>query len=234
MERLARARRHLAICTAVTAVVAVGPGVALAEHAGPHRGRGGGRQEHSRPGLTVEGRALSQANNEVWAMDIRGRSGAQPADAGGFVRFGHRTPDGASDGFTGQIRCLSKDSVGVIQLTGTVQRSGSRPAAGSGQDEPAPPGGQNPGADPGQLLDALTGAFGGGHHHHGHHGGTQGESGQLDGKDFAFTIDVPGDPQRFSLAKLGGPGTLSACSAGASDLKPVTRGGFRSTETQGS
>ena len=239
MERLAPARRHLAICTAVTAVVAVGPGVALADHAGPHRGPGGGRQEHSGPGLTVEGRALSQANNEVWAMDIRGRSGAQPADASGFVRFGHRTPDGASDGFMGQIRCLSKDGAGVIQLTGTVQRSVSRPArSGQGQPgEPGPPGGQNPGTEPGQLLDALTGAFGGGHGghgDHGHHGGTQGQSGQLEGKDFAFTIDVPGDPQRFSLAKLGGPGTLSACSAGASDLKPVTRGGFRSTETQGS
>jgi hypothetical protein len=233
MERLARAKRHMAMCTAVTAVVALGPGVALAEPAAPQRGWGGSRQGgQSGPGLTVEGRALSQAGDEVWTMDIRGRSGAQAADAGGFVRFGHRAPDGASDGLSGQIHCLSKDDAGVIQVTGTVQRSGSRPAEG-GQDQPDEPGQPGQPSDPGQLLDAVTGALGGDHRHHGHDDGTQGESGPLDGKDFAFTIDVPGDPQRFSLPKLGDAGTLSACSAGASDLKPVTRGGFRSTETQG-
>ena len=56
--------------------------------------------------------------------------------------------------------------------------------------------------------------------------------GELAGKDFAFTIDVPGNPQRFSVPQLGNAGTLSACSAGGATV-PVTRGGFRSTETQG-
>jgi hypothetical protein len=228
MERLGRAKRQLAIWTAVTTAVVVAPGVALAGKNDPDRGWGGHRGGEGGPGLTVEGKAVSQAANEAWVLGIRGRSGAQASEAGGYVRFGHRAPDGASDGLMGRIRCLSKDGAGVIQVTGTVERSGSRPApSGSGAPAPGQPGGQNPGADPSQLLGQLAGSVGSG----GDHG--PGQAGALDGKDFAFTIDVPGNPQRFSLPKTGDPGTLSACSAGANQLVPVTRGGFRSTESQG-
>jgi len=50
--------------------------------------------------------------------------------------------------------------------------------------------------------------------------------GELAGKDFAFTIDVPGKPQHFSAPKIADKGTLAACSGGGTPVE-VTRGGFR-------
>jgi len=59
---------------------------------------------------------------------------------------------------------------------------------------------------------------------HGKRGG-----GELAGKDFAFTIDVPGKPQKFSKPTIGDKGTLAACSSGG-DTVDVTRGQFRTHE----
>ena len=60
-------------------------------------------------------------------------------------------------------------------------------------------------------------------HDHGKGGG------ELAGKDFAFTIDVPGKPQHFSQPKIGDKGTLAACSGGGAPVE-VTRGGFRTRD----
>ena len=49
------------------------------------------------------------------------------------------------------------------------------------------------------------------------------------GKDFAFTIDVPGKPQKFSKPTIGDKGTLAACSGGGDSVE-VTRGEFRTRE----
>ncbi len=46
------------------------------------------------------------------------------------------------------------------------------------------------------------------------------------GKDFAVTVDADGSPQRFSDLRLGDPGTIAACSGGAPEFHPVTRGGY--------
>jgi len=53
--------------------------------------------------------------------------------------------------------------------------------------------------------------------------------GELAGKDFAFTIDVPGKPQHFSQPTIGDKGTLAACSGGGAPVE-VTRGHFRTRE----
>jgi hypothetical protein len=53
--------------------------------------------------------------------------------------------------------------------------------------------------------------------------------GELAGKDFAFTIDVPGKPQKFSTPTIGEKGTLAACSGGGTPVE-VTRGKFRAHE----
>ena len=60
-------------------------------------------------------------------------------------------------------------------------------------------------------------------HDHGKGGG------ELAGKDFAFTIDVPGKPQHFSQPKIADKGTLAACSGGGNPVE-VTRGGFRTRD----
>ena len=167
-------------------------------------------------------------------MDIRGRTDKEPSDAKGFVRFGHRGPNG-SDGLMGEIKCLSRDSAGIIQLTGTVQRSASRPNRGGG-DAPRPGTEAQPNDEPQQMLDDLMapepepaqGDYKPGDDKNRPRRG----KGEMTGQDFAFTIDVPGNPQRFSVPQLGKAGTLSACSSGGATV-PVTRGGFRSTETQG-
>jgi hypothetical protein len=60
-------------------------------------------------------------------------------------------------------------------------------------------------------------------HDHGKGGG------ELAGKAFAFTIDVPGKPQHFSQPTIGDKGTLAACSGGGAPVE-VTRGRFRTRE----
>jgi hypothetical protein len=233
--KLGGATRQMAIWTAVVAAAAVGSGTAIAAKSNPERSGPDRRHGRGAPALTVEGRAVSRGDNEVWAMAVRGHSEKDPSDAGGVVRFGHRGPNG-SDGLTGQIKCLSVDSAGVVQLSGTVERSATRQPRNGGN---APKPGVQPPADDegGQLLDDILGVDpqadtpAESRPGDGRDGPRRGR-GELAGKDFAFTIDVAGNPQRFSVPRLGDAGTLSACSAGGETV-PVTRGGFRSTETQG-
>jgi hypothetical protein len=54
----------------------------------------------------------------------------------------------------------------------------------------------------------------------------------LAGKDFAFTIDVPAKPQKFSQPTIGDKGTLAACSGGGAPVE-VTRGGFKTRDGAG-
>ena len=53
--------------------------------------------------------------------------------------------------------------------------------------------------------------------------------GELAGKDFAFTIDVPSKPQKFSQPTIGEKGSLAACSGGGAPVE-VTRGGFKTRD----
>jgi len=243
--KLGGATRQIAIWTAIVAAVAVVPGTATADKSSPddHFGHDG-RHGRGAPALAVKGRAMSKGEKEAWAMDVRGRTDKAASDASGVVRFAHRGPNG-SDGLMGEIKCISRDSAGVIQLTGTVKRSASRPNRG-GDKAPKLGTEAQPNDDPQTMLDDLT-AFeaepgqadpkpadpkpGDGKPGDDRKGLKRG-GGELAGQDFAFTIDVPGNPQRFSVPQLGKAGTLSACSAGGTTV-PVTRGGFRSTETQG-
>src|SRR6185436_11975832 len=75
--------------------------------------------------LSVAGRAVSKGDKDSYGLQIRGRSGEKPTDAGGLVRFAHRA-EGQMDGIVGEISCLSKDSAGVVTATGTIKRSGQR------------------------------------------------------------------------------------------------------------
>jgi hypothetical protein len=241
-------KRQLVIWGAIVATTAVLPGLALAENASPDQGGGrhgrGHRDGDSK--LAVAGRAMSKGDSDAYGLQIRGRSGEKPTDAGGMVRFAQRTAAG-SEGLVGEITCLSKDEAGIVSVSGTVKRSGKHASKGDkdkkpgetaaltddvapwdaeesaelAADEPAPPGAPSA---PGMPSAPEPGKKGPGKDHdHSQH------RGELAGKDFAFTIDVPGKPQHFSRPTIGDKGTLAACSGGGAPVE-VTRGSFRTRE----
>jgi len=261
-------KRQLVIWGAIAATTAVLPGLALADKASPDFGHHRGPRQRDTK-LAVAGRALSRGEHDAYGMEIRGRSGDKPTDAGGMVRFGHRG-DKAGEGLVGQISCLSEDKAGVVVATGTIKRGGTRagkggngkglkPGAGtaavsdddgtamldelapwdaddtadlaSADDsadpadavaaDPAPP--SLPGAPSAPNMPTPPNQDPNKRHDHNKRGG------ELAGKDFAFTIDVPGTPQHFSQPKIADKGTLAACSGGGALLE-VTRGGFRTRD----
>jgi hypothetical protein len=257
-------KRQLLIWGAIATTTAVLPGLALADNVSPDHGGGRhGRGDHGRghdenTKLAVAGRAVSRGTTDSYGLQIKGRSGEQPTDAGGMIRFAHKG-DKAMEGLVGEISCLSKDSAGIVSVTGTIKRSGKREGKGDNKmpglqtaatdddgtallDELAPwdadeaaevaaadptvPGAPAapslPGQDPNKDKDPNKKGPG-----KGERGKRSG--GELAGKDFAFTIDVPGKPQKFSKPTIGDKGTLAACSAGG-DSVDVTRGGFKTRD----
>jgi hypothetical protein len=262
-------KRQFLIWGAIATTTAVLPGLALADNVSPERGGGRhGRGDHGRgqrdddAKLAVAGRAMSRGTTDSYGLQIRGRSGDQPSDAGGMVRFAHKG-DKVMEGLVGEITCLSKDSAGIVSVTGTITRSGKRdtkegkgdkkapqmpgaPGAPSAPNVPAPTAADDDGT---ALLDELApwdadeGAELAEPVRHGRDGkgerggkgkGERGRKGggELAGKDFAFTIDVPGKPQKFSKPTIGDKGTLAACSGGGDSVE-VTRGRFRTREADG-
>jgi hypothetical protein len=228
MERT-KVTRRATRWSAVALAALIGPGIALADQVSPEFGGRGGHRHG--PGLSLQGRALAQTGEHQGSgIAVRASSGKE-GEARGIVRFGTQTADNVT-GFQGYVRCLSRDAAGVVQLTGTIQRSGSQERRQPDADSAQP----SDSADPTAFLDELLGPDQGAGSDEGdgkddrRFGGGRGE---LAGKDFAITIDVPGDPQRFTAAKVGDAGTLAACSAGDGAGLAVTRGGFRTTITEG-
>ncbi len=262
---MGQVKRQLVIWGAIVATTAVLPGLALADNASPDFGghHGGQHGQHGESKLAVAGRALGKAEKNSYGMQIRGRSGDKPTDASGMVRFAHRG-ETQSDGLVGEITCLSKDSAGVVSVTGTINRSATRANKGDQKapgtataamsdddgtalldelapleadetaqfadddselaaDNPAPP--ALPGAPSAPSMPAPPGQDKDPNHRHDHGKG----GGELAGKAFAFTIDVPGEPQHFSQPTIGDKGTLAACSGGGAPVE-VTRGHFRTRE----
>lgn len=246
-------RRQLVMWGAIATTTAVLPGLALADMASPEHGGGRhGRYSRDDAKLSVAGRAFSKGEKDSYGLQIRGRSGEKPTEAGGLVRFGHRA-EGQMDGLVGEITCLSKDSAGVVTATGTIKRSGQRakgdkkgpgaaalPTSMSDDDafldeivpwdadeaaevaeveaaDPTVPGMPTAPSDPNKDKRGERGERG------------RRSSGELAGKDFAFTIDIPGKPQKFSTPTIGEKGTLAACSGGGTPVE-VTRGRFRAHE----
>ncbi len=264
-------RRQLLMWGAIATTTAVLPGLAFAEnvspdHGGGRHGRGdrhGGGDRRGDAKLSVAGRAVSKGTTDSYGLQIRGRSGEKPTDAGGMIRFAHRAGD-QMDGIVGEITCLSKDEAGVFTATGTIKRSGKRAkgdkkgpgmttAATSESDDafldeivpwdddeaaeiaeieaadPTVPGAPSapgaPGQDPNKdKKDPDKDKKGPDKDQKGRRGG-----GELAGKDFAFTINVPAKPQTFSVPTIADKGTLTACSGGGNPVE-VTRGGFRTRD----
>lgn len=227
-------KRQLVIWGAIAAMTAVLPGLAIAENVSPDH-KGGRHERDDRRGdakLSVTGRAISRGATDSYGLQIRGRSGEQPTDAGGRVRFGHKG-QGVMEGLVGEITCLSKDEAGVVKVTGTITRSGKR----TKDDKASLP----TVGDDGAFLDAIVPWDDAELSEPARHGrgdrdrrGRWGDrdrrgGGELAGKDFAFTIDVPAKPQKFSQPTIGDKGTLAACSGGGDPVE-VTRGEFRTRE----
>ena len=252
-------KRQLVMWGAIATTTAVLPGLALADNVSPDHGGGrhGRGHRHEDAKLSVAGRAMSRGDKDTYGLQIRGRSGEKPTDAGGLVRFGHKA-DSVMEGLVGEITCLSKDQAGVVSATGTIKRSGKRTksdkmAPGTASDvamsddafldeivpwdadeaaevaeleaeDPTVPGAPAAPGLPAAPQDPGKDKKGPGKGERGRRGG-----GELAGKDFAFTIDVPGKPQKFSTPTIGDKGTLAACSGGGNPVE-VTRGGFKTRE----
>lgn len=250
-------KRQLVMWGAIATTTAVLPGLALADMVSPEQG-GGGHGRGDRHGrdhrnddakLSVAGRAISKGTTDSYGLQIRGRSGDQPTDASGMVRFAHRGQD-VMEGLVGEITCLSKDSAGTVSVSGTIVRSGKRDKAGDKKDgdkkEPGAPGAPSlPTAaddDGTALLDELAawdetelsepvhGRDGKGDRRGRRGDRERRNGGELAGKDFALTIGVAGKPQKFSQPTVADKGTLAACSGGGTPTAEVTRGGFKVRE----
>src|SRR5687768_536090 len=150
-------KRQLVIWSAIAATTAVLPGLALGDTVSPdHRGGRHGRGDERRGDakLSVAGRAVSRGTTDSYGLQIRGRSGDQPTDAGGMIRFGHKG-DNVMEGLVGEITCLSKDPAGIVAVTGTIKRSGKREGKGDKGDKNAP---EMPGAPSAPKVPAPTAA----------------------------------------------------------------------------
>jgi hypothetical protein len=274
-------KRQLVMWAAIATTAALLPGLALADNASPDFGGHHGRDHrHGNTKLAIRGRALSRGEHDAYGMQIRGRSGDKPTDAGGMVRFAHRG-DTMAEGLVGRISCLSEDQAGVVTVTGTIKRGGTRASKGDKGKRLKPGQGLQPGSGTATMTDddgtamldelapwddsdtadlgaaddsavnsndgdtvaadpkppALPGAPSAPNmpappdkDPNKKHDGKRG--GELAGKDFAFTIDVAGNPQHFSQPKIGDKGTLAACSGGGAPVA-VTRGGFRTRDANG-
>ena len=159
-------KRQLLFWGAIATTTAVLPGFALAENVSPNHGGGKhGRGDHGRgqrdgdAKLSVAGRAFSKGTTDSYGLQIRGRSGDQPTDAGGMIRFGHKG-DKVMEGLVGEITCLSKDPAGVVSVTGTITRSGKRDGKGDKDkgDKKAPEMSGSPGAPEAPKVPAPTAA----------------------------------------------------------------------------
>jgi hypothetical protein len=253
-------RRQLLTWGAIVTTTAVLPGLALADSVSPdHKGGRHGRGDYSRGDrqgdakLSVAGRAVSRGTTDSYGLQIRGRSGDQPTDAGGRIRFAHKG-DNVMEGFVGDITCLSKSPDGIVSVTGTITRSGQRAGKGDKGDKggdkkapempgapdapkvPAPSTADNDGtalldelapweADEGsEVAEPAKKGERGGKGERGKRGG-----GEMAGMDFAFTIATAGEPQKFSKPTIQDKGMLAACSSGGETVD-VTRGGFKVRE----
>ena len=253
-------KRQLLTWGAIVTTTAVLPGLALADTVSPQHdgGRHGRGDRQGDAKLAVSGRAVSRGTTDSYGLQIRGHSGEQPTDAGGMIRFAHKGAN-MMEGLVGEITCLSKDSAGIVSVTGTITRSGKREGKGDKGDKNAPEMPGAPGApkvpapsaaddDGTALLDQLAPWEAGEESEVAEpakHGGRDGKGkrgergdrgrrggGELAGKDFAFTIAAASEPQKFSKPTIGDKGTLAACSGGG-DTVEVTRGGFRVREAGG-
>lgn len=216
-------KRQLVMWGAIATTTAVLPGLALADMAGPEHGGGrhGRSHRHDDAKLSVAGRAISKGTTDTYGLQIRGRSGEQPTDADGMIRFGHRGKD-VMEGLVGEITCLSKDAAGVVSVTGTIHRSGKREKTGTGAISPSE---EKAFFDDFLSLDDSDAA-----EPVDQRDGRSRRGGELAGKDFALTISTTGKPQKFSQPTIADKGTLTACSGGSAPTAEVTRGGFRTRE----
>ena len=110
---MGQVKRQLLIWGAIATTTAVLPGLALADNVSPDHGGGRhGRGDHGRghdenTKLAVAGRAISRGTTDSYGLQIRGRSGDQPTDAGGMIRFAHK----GDIGLEIQLRTVGHDRV---------------------------------------------------------------------------------------------------------------------------
>jgi hypothetical protein len=78
--------------------------------------------------VMIRGAAASQSPDGNYGLGVYARNDGAPEDAWGQFRFGE---DADSDrGEAGEVRCLTRDAAGLIQVSGRIFGSGGRDDAG--------------------------------------------------------------------------------------------------------
>lgn len=81
-----------------------------------------------RSGVTIRGAAASQTEAGNHGLGVVARTFGAPEDAWGQFRYGEDVDGGRGD--AGEVRCLTRDTQGLIQVSGRIFGSGGRDDAG--------------------------------------------------------------------------------------------------------
>ena len=78
--------------------------------------------------VMIRGAAASETPSGNYGLGIYARNNGAPDDAWGQVRFGEDAESGHGD--AGEVRCLTRDAHGLMQVSGRLFASGGRNDAG--------------------------------------------------------------------------------------------------------
>lgn len=78
--------------------------------------------------VMIRGAAASQTESGNYGLGVYARNNGAPEDAWGQFRFGEDAEGGHGD--AGEVRCLTRDADGLMQVSGRIFGSGGRNDAG--------------------------------------------------------------------------------------------------------
>ena len=81
-----------------------------------------------RSGAMIRGAAASDTGAGTFGLGVYARSNGGPQDAWGQFRYGQDVEGGRGD--AGEVRCLTRDAAGLMQVSGRIFGSGGRNDAG--------------------------------------------------------------------------------------------------------
>ena len=78
--------------------------------------------------VMIRGAAASQTDRGNYGLGVYARNNGAPEDAWGQFRYGQDVEGGQGD--AGEVRCVTRDGAGLIQISGRIFGSGGRDDAG--------------------------------------------------------------------------------------------------------
>ena len=94
----------------------------------PSAGAGPDDWWFGRSGAMIRGAATSHTGAGTFGLGVYARNNGGPQDAWGQFRYGEDVDGGRGD--AGEVRCLTRDAAGLMQISGRIFGSGGRNDAG--------------------------------------------------------------------------------------------------------